>query len=51
MAHHYDLSANLYATFLDQDWQYSCAYFQCRYIMLELIAPMSDTPAVPNLNG
>jgi cyclopropane-fatty-acyl-phospholipid synthase len=26
--HHYDLSAELYATFLDQDWQYSCAYFQ-----------------------
>ncbi len=28
VAHHYDLSAELYATFLDQDWQYSCAYFQ-----------------------
>jgi cyclopropane-fatty-acyl-phospholipid synthase len=27
VAHHYDLSAELYATFLDQDWQYSCAYF------------------------
>ena len=28
VAHHYDQSAELYATFLDQDWQYSCAYFQ-----------------------
>ena len=28
VAHHYDLSAELYATFLDRDWQYSCAYFQ-----------------------
>jgi cyclopropane-fatty-acyl-phospholipid synthase len=28
VAHHYDLSAELYATFLDEDWQYSCAYFQ-----------------------
>jgi cyclopropane-fatty-acyl-phospholipid synthase len=28
VAHHYDLSAELYATFLDRDWQYSCAYFR-----------------------
>ena len=26
-AHHYDLSENLYALFLDDDLQYSCAYF------------------------
>ena len=26
-AHHYDLSDKLYELFLDQDWQYSCAYF------------------------
>ncbi|MEO8722596.1 MAG: cyclopropane-fatty-acyl-phospholipid synthase family protein [Sphingobium sp.] len=25
--HHYDLSDDLYALFLDDDWQYSCAYF------------------------
>ncbi len=25
--HHYDLSSNLYKLFLDQEWQYSCAYF------------------------
>jgi cyclopropane-fatty-acyl-phospholipid synthase len=25
---HYDLSADLYALFLDPDWQYSCAYFE-----------------------
>lgn len=25
--HHYDLSDDLYALFLDEDWQYSCAYF------------------------
>lgn len=27
-AHHYDLSNELYALFLDRDQQYSCAYFQ-----------------------
>ncbi len=27
VAHHYDLSANLYEHFLDPDLQYSCAYF------------------------
>ncbi|MGI8705846.1 MAG: class I SAM-dependent methyltransferase [Sphingomicrobium sp.] len=27
VAHHYDLSDELYATFLDEDLQYSCAYF------------------------
>ncbi|WP_062011648.1 cyclopropane-fatty-acyl-phospholipid synthase family protein [Aureimonas sp. AU4] len=25
---HYDLSGDLYALFLDPDWQYSCAYFE-----------------------
>jgi cyclopropane-fatty-acyl-phospholipid synthase len=28
VAHHYDLSSNLYDLFLDADRQYSCAYFQ-----------------------
>ncbi|MES1974552.1 MAG: cyclopropane-fatty-acyl-phospholipid synthase family protein [Pseudomonadota bacterium] len=28
VAHHYDLSGSLYDLFLDQDRQYSCAYFQ-----------------------
>lgn len=27
VAHHYDLSERLYELFLDDDWQYSCAYF------------------------
>ena len=27
VAHHYDLSAQLYDIFLDSDRQYSCAYF------------------------
>ena len=27
VAHHYDLSPQLYAKFLDADWQYSCGYF------------------------
>ena len=27
VAHHYDLGDDLYALFLDRDWQYSCAYF------------------------
>ena len=27
VAHHYDLGDDLYALFLDKDWQYSCAYF------------------------
>ena len=28
VAHHYDLSRELYELFLDQDMQYSCAYFE-----------------------
>lgn len=28
VAHHYDLSNDLYAMFLDEDMQYSCAYFR-----------------------
>ena len=28
VAHHYDLGDDLYALFLDADWQYSCAYFE-----------------------
>lgn len=27
VTHHYDLSNDFYALFLDDDWQYSCAYF------------------------
>ncbi len=30
VAHHYDLSSELYDTFLDRDRQYSCAYFESR---------------------
>ncbi|MEM8855635.1 MAG: class I SAM-dependent methyltransferase, partial [Pseudomonadota bacterium] len=25
--HHYDVGNDIYALFLDEDWQYSCAYF------------------------
>lgn len=28
VSHHYDLSAKLFDLFLDEDWQYSCAYFE-----------------------
>jgi cyclopropane-fatty-acyl-phospholipid synthase len=28
VSHHYDLSGRLYELFLDEDWQYSCAYFR-----------------------
>jgi cyclopropane-fatty-acyl-phospholipid synthase len=28
VAHHYDLSDQLYELFLDRDWQYSCGYFR-----------------------
>jgi cyclopropane-fatty-acyl-phospholipid synthase len=28
VAHHYDIDEKLYALFLDEDWQYSCAYFE-----------------------
>ncbi|MEP5730462.1 MAG: cyclopropane-fatty-acyl-phospholipid synthase family protein [Sulfitobacter sp.] len=35
VAHHYDLSENLYAMFLDQDMQYSCGYFQDPDMTLE----------------
>ncbi len=35
VAHHYDLSAELYRLFLDDDLQYSCAYFENRGETLE----------------
>jgi cyclopropane-fatty-acyl-phospholipid synthase len=35
VAHHYDLSAKLFNLFLDEDWQYSCAYFDPPGIGLE----------------
>ena len=35
VAHHYDLSADLYALFLDEDRQYSCAYFERPGLTLE----------------
>ncbi len=28
VAHHYDLDGRLYELFLDEDWQYTCAYFE-----------------------
>ena len=28
VAHHYDLDERLYRLFLDEDMQYSCAYFE-----------------------
>ena len=36
VAHHYDLSAKLYRLFLDEDQQYSCAYFRTPEDSLEL---------------
>jgi cyclopropane-fatty-acyl-phospholipid synthase len=35
VAHHYDLSHELYRTFLDPDLQYSCAYFPDAHTSLE----------------
>jgi cyclopropane-fatty-acyl-phospholipid synthase len=35
VSHHYDLSAKLFDLFLDDDWQYSCAYFNPPGISLE----------------
>lgn len=35
VAHHYDLSTDLYRRFLDEDMQYSCAYFQRPDMTLE----------------
>lgn len=35
VAHHYDLSDALYASFLDEDMQYSCAYFSDPDMTLE----------------
>ncbi|UVC08733.1 class I SAM-dependent methyltransferase [Rhizobium sp. TH2] len=35
VSHHYDLSAKLFDLFLDEDWQYSCAYFEPREISLD----------------
>ena len=36
VAHHYDLSDQLYSLFLDRDRQYSCAYFQSDHDTLEV---------------
>jgi cyclopropane-fatty-acyl-phospholipid synthase len=35
VAHHYDLSGDLYRLFLDEDMQYSCAYFERPDMTLE----------------
>ncbi|MBS0277186.1 MAG: class I SAM-dependent methyltransferase, partial [Proteobacteria bacterium] len=35
VAHHYDLSADLYRAFLDSDLQYSCAYFRAPHMDLD----------------
>ena len=35
VSHHYDLSAKLFNLFLDEDWQYSCAYFEPPGISLD----------------
>ncbi len=35
VAHHYDLSGDLYRLFLDEDMQYSCAYFRDPTMTLE----------------
>ena len=35
VAHHYDLSEKLFSLFLDEDWQYSCAYFNPPGISLD----------------
>ena len=35
VAHHYDLKEDLYKLFLDQDMQYSCAYFHNENISLD----------------
>jgi len=35
VVHHYDLNENLYRLFLDQDMQYSCAYFHNSNISLD----------------
>jgi cyclopropane-fatty-acyl-phospholipid synthase len=35
VAHHYDLSLELYSRFLDEDLQYSCAYFERPQMTLE----------------
>jgi len=35
VSHHYDLSAKLFELFLDEDWQYSCAYFEPPGISLD----------------
>ena len=35
VAHHYDLSLELYSRFLDEDLQYSCAYFERPEMTLE----------------
>ncbi|AJY45279.1 SAM-dependent methyltransferase [Martelella endophytica] len=35
VSHHYDLTPELFSLFLDDDWQYSCAYFEPADISLD----------------
>ncbi|WP_174803527.1 SAM-dependent methyltransferase [Martelella limonii] len=35
VSHHYDLTPPLFSLFLDEDWQYSCAYFEPAGISLD----------------
>ena len=50
VAHHYDLSAEMYRLFLDEDMQYSCAYFETGNETLEEAQSKSrDEPSLPLL--
>ena len=47
VAHHYDLSEELYGLFLDDDMQYSCAYFREPGMSLERGADREEAPCSP----
>ena len=50
VAHHYDLKEDLYKLFLDQDMQYSCAYFHNENISLDQAQLDKKTHIIKKLN-
>lgn len=46
VAHHYDIKADVYASFLDVDLQYTCAYFTDENVELDLDRAQRDKTAL-----
>ncbi|GMQ82044.1 MAG: cyclopropane-fatty-acyl-phospholipid synthase family protein [Rhodothermia bacterium] len=46
VAHHYDIKADVYASFLDSDLQYTCAYFTNENVEMDLDRAQRDKTAL-----